>query len=331
MIWGHVNFSNNDELNNYFSIWYHAFHMPVFYVISGYFFNCKSADEISFIRKKAQTLLIPYFSWGFLHIAWNYLLDNSIDRLKNGTYDLFICSSIHTIPIAGALWFLAALFWINIMYFYINKFFKSTFIVTVIAFIISIMGIILVSKGLHLPFCLDAALIGICFMAFGRILRIVKESKYEKYVFKMNFIVFLVLSILVNTLFFINGMVNYRSGQYAFPPVSIFNALMASVLLWNLARFVDIKGKKYSLRIRILLSLIGENSLIYVCLNQWFIRAISVSIVPWADSKGLWIGIIFRMIVICMVTFCCHIAMMIILGFDRLKILIGSERNKKSN
>ena len=53
MIMGHIKFGG------YFDKWIHAFHMPMFFFVSGWFFNRKQNVGRQ-ILKKTRTLLIPY-------------------------------------------------------------------------------------------------------------------------------------------------------------------------------------------------------------------------------------------------------------------------------
>ena len=64
MVMGHIGFTT------YFDHFIHAFHMPMFFFVSGFFFKSKSKEELSlgaFLKKKARTLLIPYLFFGILH------------------------------------------------------------------------------------------------------------------------------------------------------------------------------------------------------------------------------------------------------------------------
>lgn len=56
MVWGHrvVTYSA-DDVRLIFS-----FHMPLFFIISGYFLNRETPTEL-FIKKKARQLLSPYY------------------------------------------------------------------------------------------------------------------------------------------------------------------------------------------------------------------------------------------------------------------------------
>lgn len=56
---GHVGFTVNIEK------WIYAFHMPLFYCVSGWFFNNHSTITAK-IKKLSLKLLVPYFSFGYL-------------------------------------------------------------------------------------------------------------------------------------------------------------------------------------------------------------------------------------------------------------------------
>lgn len=60
MIMGHI----------WFGVWFdkfiHAFHMPMFFIISGYFCKCDEVEEkfkfwLKYVIKEAKALLVPYW------------------------------------------------------------------------------------------------------------------------------------------------------------------------------------------------------------------------------------------------------------------------------
>ena len=70
MVMGHVGFGSR------FSHYIHAFHMPLFFVVSGYFYSAK-ADLISLAKKRTKTLLIPYLVVGLVSCLLSNLLNGS--------------------------------------------------------------------------------------------------------------------------------------------------------------------------------------------------------------------------------------------------------------
>lgn len=57
MVLGHVG------LGNQFSHFIHAFHMPMWFIVSGYFVNIDS-DVKHYVQKRFKSLIIPYLCWG---------------------------------------------------------------------------------------------------------------------------------------------------------------------------------------------------------------------------------------------------------------------------
>ena len=58
MIMGHIGFGEN------FDHFIHAFHMPMFFFISGFFFKDDITNVKQYAVNKAKKLLIPYFVFG---------------------------------------------------------------------------------------------------------------------------------------------------------------------------------------------------------------------------------------------------------------------------
>lgn len=58
MVMGHISFGTH------FYIFIHAFHMPLFFFISGYLYKRK--DFKSFFVGKLKSLLLPYYIFGML-------------------------------------------------------------------------------------------------------------------------------------------------------------------------------------------------------------------------------------------------------------------------
>ena len=105
MIMGQIGFGKH------FDKFIHGFHMPMFFIISGFFF--KKENIKIFLIKKLKTLIIPYFAFGIFHIFLYSIIyqDFKIEFIKNLFWEITLC-----IPISGALWFLPAMFFAGIFY-----------------------------------------------------------------------------------------------------------------------------------------------------------------------------------------------------------------------
>ncbi len=259
MIMGHINFGSH------FDKYIHAFHMPMFFIISGFFYKNENINTLLF--KRLKSLIVPYYVFGLFHIFLYSIiyLDFKIDFIKNLFWEITLC-----VPIAGALWFLPAMFFANIFYALIqsSRMKESVKIVFIILF--SILGMIL-SKLLpfRLPWALDAAFVSIGLIYCGRLIR-------EKYinVIKLRFIQSLILFFVFAFLIFFNGYINMRTGQYANWLLFWINAVGMSTVLLNLSRITNQFLNRNTHNIfKSWLHSIGANSIVYLCLNQLAILA----------------------------------------------------------
>ncbi|MGM9552431.1 MAG: acyltransferase family protein [Clostridia bacterium] len=269
MIMGHVGFSG------IFDVFIHSFHMPLFFVVSGYLFKKRDQFNISeFAFRKAKQLLVPYVCYGlFFYISWLiFFRDES--NVFQPLINLFTYNT-EGLPIAGALWFLTALFFMEIFYSLIVYNIKSEKLVTIIVLLIStVVSVITTLTEYRLPLTIDIALACMIYYHFGTLLR--KAEAGEKIMAlakKMNsfYIIISILGLLfINACitFFVNGYVNFKSGWHGIVPLSWLNALIGIFALYLAALFIDEKIpvlKKF-------LSFVGKTSIIYLCLNQFVIE-----------------------------------------------------------
>ena len=96
-----------------------TFHVPLFFIISGYFINPKT-NFLTFVMKKARSLLIPYYVVCIFMIIIGGLKGlfsgNFLLNIYDWTYStLYAVGDSFNIPFQikpiGAIWFLWALFW----------------------------------------------------------------------------------------------------------------------------------------------------------------------------------------------------------------------------
>ncbi len=72
MLIGHIGFGPEMD------IYLHAFHMPLFFFLSGYLFSFP--DDLNlYVQKKVKSLLVPYFSFAFLYLALFVVVEEKIN------------------------------------------------------------------------------------------------------------------------------------------------------------------------------------------------------------------------------------------------------------
>ena len=112
MIMGHIYFGDK------FDFYIHTFHMPMFFFITGFFFRSKESGIAEFLKKKGMTLLVPYLSFSVMHCIF-YLILNKTFHIRLLYHVLLI--NTEGMPIAGALWFLTSLFFVDVFYFLLDR------------------------------------------------------------------------------------------------------------------------------------------------------------------------------------------------------------------
>ena len=275
MIMGHIKFGS------IFDKWIHAFHMPMFFFVSGWFYKQKENVGHLIIRK-IKTLLAPYIvfelvQWlGLMVVVLEYrnfrtflyiLFENTYKiPIENGTFGIS--------PIPGAMWFLTAIFFIEVIYILLDKVLGLSWKLHV-----SIAGLVIIGMlaptvlPFRLPWALDASFVG---MGFFHVARIIKGTKAEK-IFELKFWQALMIGVIISVSIMICPKINMRTGNYGWYVPFWINALGAIIAGWNLSRYVEKLFKHDGVleKIGLWFKDIGKNSIVYLCLNQTVIVAVT--------------------------------------------------------
>lgn len=100
----------------------YSWHMPLFFIISGYFH--KSTSIKNTIKKNFYSILAPYLATSLFMVILNFFHDNPYPNIHFHTITaIFVGSgtwgnniSIFETYFVGVLWFLLALFWCRFLY-----------------------------------------------------------------------------------------------------------------------------------------------------------------------------------------------------------------------
>lgn len=308
MIMGHQYYGE------YFDKWIHAFHMPIFFIISGFLYHSPNSIK-EFLYRRVKALLIPYLFFASIHFSLISLkIIISGESVK--TLYVYLCHifwiNTEGLPICGAIWFLTALFFANIFYLLIDRYVKKIMPKGLCVFLTAIIGIVLPTYGYRLPLALDVALVGVGLTFAGTILR----NMYEKFQF-LNILkkglVGAFGTILCYITININTSVNMRLGIYGNVFLFFFNAISMTIALYFL---ICIVNKSNGLLIKEL-SYIGKNSIVYLGFNQLvliFLKKIKVE-----DSiMGMITKLISLVICLCILHIISHI-----ITTSKAKLLIG--------
>lgn len=253
MIMGHQYYGE------FFDKWIHAFHMPMFFIISGFLYH-RPISYKKTCTKKIKTLLIPYAFFAVIHFliisVKTLLYGQSIEVLLNYLYHIL---GINTegLPICGAIWFLTALFFTELIYLLIDKYTRR-YLKVVCVFVILISGLILAILGYRLLLAVDVAFVGVGLFFVGENLRKVYDkfpSLRSPQMCIWGMVGVLVCIITIN----MNKMVNLRLGLYGNVILFFANASIMTVSLYYLCNIIS----KYEGAIVRELSFIGKNSITF--------------------------------------------------------------------
>ena len=270
MVMGHVGFGNA------FSHFYHAFHMPMWFFVSGYLFSKKPRHQLSdraYITKRFRSLMVPYFSFGLLFFAvW------SVVHIRQWEPDdlihLLFVNTNH-LAYADALWFLTALFFADCIYFLIRKHVPHGIPEHTAVVLLALFGNVAVKiLPFRLPWALDAALVGVGLMHIGFLFGTHEENKTVHFVLNMNWTAIAAAAVLSAALIFLNGAINMRNGYYAILPLFWFNATCACLIGFSVCK--KICEWRWFSRAKQYFCSVGENSLVSLCLNQPIILILGV-------------------------------------------------------
>ena len=276
MIMGHVGFGG------LFHKWSHAFHMPMFFFISGWFYKQEASLQGRLLRK-AKGLLVPYLLIGaaeFLCLipffeeyrGWKFFYSWLVENTDPISVEL---GARAYSPVPGAMWFLTSLFLCEAVYAILDRYAGDSFLLHILVLggaVFGMMGRTVFS--FRFPWALDAGLVGMGFYHIARVWK--KTGSYR--LLELKAWQSLLSGVFFSILIIFSPWINMRRGGYGIYPLFVCNAMGAIAAGWNLSRHFG----EFCSRNRLLswfssyLSDIGRNSIVYLCLNQIVIMGIDI-------------------------------------------------------
>lgn len=300
--------SHTLKLDMVFRTMLFSFHMPLFFILSG-FTTTLATDWNSFrkrLKKNFLHLIIPTIIVLIIYgIAISFVngmvvfgdkggFSSILTNLKLVFSNFFLCCYPEGLGNVAAVWFLVALFFAKTIMDFINVVFKTDKN-WIVFFLIGFFGIYLGASGHLLPSFLDLAFIGTMFIEIGILWR-----KYEKNIKKYTTPLFLVASIIwfsgVMRGVFLELWLRFYGGYEQ----SIIVAVAGTFVVSNLAMVIEDSAKKaneFFKKSVNLLTIVGKNLLLFLvvhCLDDsifyrcWEVRN--------GTDKMMWVSIILRLL-----------------------------------
>lgn len=307
MIMGHIGFGMC------FDKYIHAFHMPTFFIVSGLFFNNQISFK-KFLSHKFKSLIVPYIIWSMFFEVLGYF---------TGRLNLYsiIWNNINDIPIAGALWFLTAMFGAELLVYILLRFFNEY--ISVVLMII--LSVIVQTYSIKLPFSFDSSITGAVFILLGYSFKqkFPSPQKFDCINHNKKNVAFLIMISLINiVLIFINGYTNMRVNQYGYFLLFILNAFIAFVCYEFWIIFLLSKNIRIIRLVKRILITIGKYSITYLCFNQLIIMMINKLFIVFLIGNNMLEIFPFNILTTCVTIILCYFINNLFMK-SRMKILLG--------
>ncbi len=254
----------------------YTFHIPMFFLISGYFFRPRE-NRWEFIKLKFRQLLIPYIivMFGVIginiieslnhDISANDIIDKTTAYFWGYIYGSGYVNEIlgHHIEIVGPIWFCLALFWDFVILNYLINYKYRLYLITGL-FIIGYTT----APYIWLPFSIQAAMTSILFVYLGYM-----AKQYGIMNKKISVGQILPLLCLWGICMGYGGRFLIVSNYAVFVLTDVITALAASYLVILYSRWLEITAKSAKF-----MAFLGRYTIVMLCLHS-----IDVNIMPWND------------------------------------------------
>lgn len=243
----------------------YSFHMPLFFIVSGYFFNVEQYRNRGGIKKDFQRLLVPYIVSQAIILAFTGLRSIAKRDIYIFSHRLFsqfwVTPCVMNIPLPhnfflqqqfvgeGPVWFLIALFWMRLFYSFVDKLGKYSLPICVLLSICSIK----LFRILPVPFCILQATGLMIFLAIGNWVR----NHQLKIWMVLSLIPFWIWSLFINHI----DVYWLSFSNYA---VQLLGALGGTAVMYYLSKLIE--GK--TVYISRFFQWFGKNSMIVLCFHS---------------------------------------------------------------
>lgn len=233
VVFGHIGFSVSGHGNRLHTMVY-FYHMPLFFFISGYLY--KSYSIKTTIVKNIKSLYIPFILWSFIFICMRniflnfgfYSSDNmqNLNQLISKQTFINVFTFKYNEPLLGAIWFIPCLFFVRIIYCFIDKLIDNIKFISdskemLMPFIIVILFIYGLNRGINgefLNYQLDVVFVAMLFYYIGIKYKELKDS----IPIKLTIAIPLLLIMWQNVRF---GFIDMNNRSYINAAFFLFNAL----------------------------------------------------------------------------------------------------------
>ena len=165
-----------------------AFRLPMYYFISGIFFKLYEGFA-DFTRRKVNNILVPFVFFIVLNFVMRCveaLLRHIIgaDPIEVNPVMLVEPFYLRTWLWTAPLWFLLSLFWVNILFYVIQRYVKPLWALLLVTVALSVVGYVLAANKIQLPLMMDTSLVALPYFVLGwgiNRLGVLQPSRWDKW------------------------------------------------------------------------------------------------------------------------------------------------------
>lgn len=254
--------------NNSAKLWIYSFHMPLFFMISGYLLEYNKIYNRQFkniLISKLKSLVIPFYIYSIINTFILLCLNNFSKKI-------FIENIIRILTLQGkgGIWFLYCLFFAEVIYVSLRKIVKNKFVENLIIVILFIIAFFMNSANLLLVI-IARVFIALGFLCIGNYV-INNINKYN-----INWIFIVIIFVLTIIGARLNGVIDLFSltlGRYKI--LYIILSILGSILIISICK----KFEGFNLN---LLKYFGMNSLIIMITHKSILNIIAYFIGIYTD------------------------------------------------
>lgn len=291
IVLGHI---TSVETPSWFYIYLYAFHVPLFFFVSGLTFKPAAKRWGRFFGDKVRTLLVPYLCYALLGYAFylaGYLMAKAlhlqIEQFNYGPWHPLFGVFYGTLGngnlVNTPVWFIIALFCTVLMGYAVNTWLPNMPLRLIAVGLLACAGY-LASRQFILPFSLSSALIGLVFFQAGHLHA---RSRFQLNASWQQWLAFAVL--FVASLFsYLNGFVTLADTVIGQPLAYVFFAFVGTYAVILLVQGLGPSGRwlarlgQYSMAIMVIHMLIIKS--VKVVLAAALHRPISAIEAQWMPS-----------------------------------------------
>lgn len=315
-----IGHSLGNYTTSYFTNIIFAFHMPIFFVLSGYLYKEKNKQR--FLKASYFNLIIPYIGTVIiaflLYTFYRFHNNNIISPSRIISYKCLIVSSVYgigsvaTLPIVhykiigiGAIWFLLA-------FFIGTQLFNCVMLLSIPEHGLIIKGFIIVILGflgmymqtyIYLPWSINAALVSQVFFFAGYIFRKFSLLNYKGKTFLWIAILLWLATAMI-------GMFGLDNVNFPNMYIGIIGGIASSYVVIRFSMFISSNNNYYfSKGVKTILCFYGVESLSIFCFHLVDLDYVQIcplimnscnKVMPYYGS--IIVGILYRIIFVTIIT-----------------------------